>query len=64
MLSYEAIKRRISCLEWQDNDYFKEGMMAAVAKAEANGFHIKSFHTANYPYLNDAQVSSVVIVLK
>ena len=63
MLSKDAIQRRLSCLEWQDNDYFKAGMKAAVAMAEANGFTIKSFDTANYPHLDDKEVSSAVISL-
>ena len=55
MITDEAIQRRINCLEWQENDYFKEGMEASVARAKANGFIINSYDAANYPYLDTAQ---------
>ena len=57
MITDEAIQRRINCLEWQENDYFKEGMERAVAKAKANGFTIKPYDSTNYPYLSTTQAS-------
>lgn len=38
ILEEEAIEKRIACLELHENDYFKEGMLAAVARVEAAGF--------------------------
>lgn len=38
ILEEEAIEKRIACLELHENDYFKEGMRAAVARVEAAGF--------------------------
>ncbi|MCJ1267617.1 hypothetical protein MMC22_007503 [Lobaria immixta] len=38
VITPEAIDRRVFMLEMGDNDYFKEGMETAVARAEAAGF--------------------------
>ena len=38
IIEEEAIEKRIACLELRENDYFKEGMLAAVARVEAAGF--------------------------
>lgn len=38
ILEVDAIEKRIACLELHENDYFKEGMLAAVARVEAAGF--------------------------
>lgn len=38
ILEEEAIEKRIACLELHENDYFKEGMLTAVARVEATGF--------------------------
>lgn len=35
VLEEEAIEKRIACLELHENDYFKEGMLAAMARVEA-----------------------------
>lgn len=40
ILEDDAIEKRIACLELRDNDYFKEGMQAAVARVEAAGFFL------------------------
>ncbi len=44
ILEEEAIEKRIACLELQDNDYFKEGMRAAVARVEAAGVMLPPIH--------------------
>jgi hypothetical protein len=44
ILEEEAIEKRIACLELQDNDYFKEGMRAAVARVEAAGVMLPPLH--------------------
>ena len=56
MITNEAIERRIKCLEFGNNDYFKQGMETACKKAKANGFTIKPFDANNYPYLDQMQV--------
>lgn len=38
VITPESLERRILMLEQGDNDYFKEGMETAVARAEAAGF--------------------------
>lgn len=38
VLEEETIEKRIACLEFQENDYFKEGMREAIARVEAAGF--------------------------
>ena len=58
MITNEAIERRLMCLEYGHNDYFKAGMQAACEKAKANGFTIKSFDENNYPYLDQKQASN------
>lgn len=42
ILEEEAIEKRIACLELRENDYFKEGMRAAVARMEAAGYILPS----------------------
>ncbi|KAL9098283.1 MAG: hypothetical protein Q9163_006031 [Psora crenata] len=45
VITNEAIERRIACLELQDNDYFRSGMLEAVAQAEVNGFAMTPFNS-------------------
>ena len=56
IITHEAVERRIACLELQQNDFFKEGMMVACQKATGNGFPIRPYDGTNYPFLNDSQV--------
>lgn len=49
VIPFDAIERRIETLELQENDYFKPGMEAAVADAEASGLVLPDYDPANYP---------------
>lgn len=48
LLSTEAIERRIFCLDQQENEYFVEGMMTAVEKAEKMGFALPPMDFEKY----------------
>lgn len=39
VLEEEAIEKRIACLELRENDYFKEGMLAAIARYRLSSVH-------------------------
>ena len=48
----EAIQRRITTLDNQDNPYFVKGADMAIVQAEANGYEMPPFDPANYPIIN------------
>lgn len=62
ILSTEAIERRIFCLDQQENEYFVEGMMTAVEKAEKMGFALPPMNFEKYARRGseDNEVSSGV----
>lgn len=62
LLSTEAIERRIFCLDQQENEYFVEGMMTAVEKAEKMGFALPPMNFEKYARRGseDNEVSSDV----
>ena len=62
LLSTEAIERRIFCLDQQENEYFVEGMMTAVEKAEKTGFALPPMNFEKYARRGseDNEVSSGV----
>lgn len=55
ILEEEAVEKRIMCLELHENDYFKEGMRIAVARAEAAGFFLPSLDDDGQRAINEKE---------